>query len=272
MDERGRERARRPPRRRPPRHPDLLVPWNPRGADAGRHRWGAHERALAHPDGTRVWVTVTSRQLTDADGRLTGTLYTLFDTGERRRREVELRLRLQRQEALLEFAERAAGRSSFEELVDAAMATVQEQLDVEFVAMGGIDTDRAEGWALAVRGWDPEALGVQNGAPPRRNALAPGSATLSPRGPGSRSGQRLHDPDRRRRRSAARRRRGPLRRDRALRRRPRGDRRALAAARGDRRRGDRGDGVGCPPAHPALGLRGLGAAPRRGTAPLAAQR
>jgi PAS domain S-box-containing protein len=129
-----------------------------------RRRGGFHgsetiERPLMRADGSVVWLLSSSRPLSQGTCGGNCTLYTLTGFDELHTRDVALRLRLARTEALLELAESAGAGQPFEELLDAAVALIAEQLDVELAVIASCDLDRLEGRILAHRGWPESGVG-----------------------------------------------------------------------------------------------------------------
>ncbi|HKJ35388.1 MAG TPA: PAS domain-containing protein [Solirubrobacterales bacterium] len=134
------------------------------GRVSQRRRGGFHgseiiERPLMRADGSVTWLLASSAPLPPGCGAV-GKLYTLTPFDNLHRREVGLRLRLARTEALLELAEAAGGDEPLEELLLDAVGLVAEQLDVEMAGIGAFDVDRLEGRALALHGWpEPDGPG-----------------------------------------------------------------------------------------------------------------
>lgn len=122
----------------------------------GFHGGEIVKRPVIRAGGDVGWLLGDSRPLPAAGGRVF-TLHTLLPCDEQHRREVEVRLRLARTEALLELAEAAATGMPLRDVMVQAVSLVAEQLDVELAGIGSFDPDRLRGRALAYFGWpDPE--------------------------------------------------------------------------------------------------------------------
>lgn len=142
----------------------------------GFHGSQTIERPLMRADGSVVWLLSRSRPLSQGTCGAKCTLYTLTGFDEQHARDVGLRLRLARTEALLELAESAGAGMPFEELLDTAVGLIVEQLDVELAAIASCDLERLEGRLLAHRGWPERASDAEGRAEPveisKRSAAA----------------------------------------------------------------------------------------------------
>jgi PAS domain S-box-containing protein len=132
------------------------------GRDPARSRGaldrnGVSERRLTREDGSTVWLQVSARPLLDEHGARSATVYSLVDVTDRHRRELALRLGLQRDNALLGLAEDAAGGLDPDQIFGRAVAIAQEELEVELAAIWEVDEDRELVRSLAHAGWPAEA-------------------------------------------------------------------------------------------------------------------
>lgn len=154
------------------------------GSAVARPRTGFYgrdptDRRLLRADGSSTWVTVTSRPLFDDDGEESGALYTLVEVGDRRRREVEIRLRLQQTEALLEIASEACETSARGDLLGKVVSFIAEQLGVEFAAVASYDLQSEAVCPLAASDWSRFRDGDGDGEPDRdavTSEISPGGA------------------------------------------------------------------------------------------------
>jgi PAS domain S-box-containing protein len=128
------------------------------------------DHRLLRPDGTEVWVSMTSTPLCDARGRRTGTVSTLAEISERKRLDVELRLRAAANEAVAELAERALAGDDLESLMRSAAASAAELLGAEYAAIADVGPTREEVVPRVVLGWEPSLVG-------RRIAIPENSVT-----------------------------------------------------------------------------------------------
>lgn len=107
---------------------------------------------VTRPDGIAVWLTVKARQLFDERGGSAGTLLTLHDIDERKRREADLRMRLATKDALVDLAELSLDAPDLQAIFAESVRTVAEQLDAILVTVSWIDLERRELWVLAADG------------------------------------------------------------------------------------------------------------------------
>jgi PAS domain S-box-containing protein len=128
------------------------------------------DHRLLRPDGTEVWVSMTSTPLCDARGRRTGTVSTLAEISDRKRLEVELRLRAAANEAVAELAERALAGDDVESLMQMAAASAADLLGAEYAAVAEVGPGRTDVVPRVVVGWEPSLVG-------RRIAIPENSAT-----------------------------------------------------------------------------------------------
>jgi PAS domain S-box-containing protein len=117
------------------------------------------DHRLLCPDGTEVWVSMTSTPLCDARGRRTGTVSTLAEISDRKRLEVELRLRAAGHEAVAELAERALAGDDVESLMRMAAASAADLLGAEYAAVAEVGPGRADVVPRVVVGWEPSLVG-----------------------------------------------------------------------------------------------------------------
>jgi PAS domain S-box-containing protein len=116
---------------------------------------GVDERAdlkVTRPDGTSVWLVATRRHLSDESGAPAGTLLTLHDIDERKRREADLRMRLATKEALVNLAELSLDAPDLEAILAESVRMVAEQLDAVLTTVSWVDLERRELWVLAADG------------------------------------------------------------------------------------------------------------------------
>lgn len=102
---------------------------------------------LTRPDGTSVWVVAMARRLSDE-----GTLLTLSDIDEQKRREAELRMRLATKEALVNLAEASLDAPDLKAILAESVRMVADQLDAVLTTVSWIDLERRELWVLAADG------------------------------------------------------------------------------------------------------------------------
>jgi len=117
---------------------------------------GRAEFKLTRPDGTRIWVVGAVRPFPDESGGPTGTLLTLHDIDERKRREADLRMRLATKEALVNLAELSLDAPDLKAILAESVRTVAEQLDAALATVSWIDLERRELWVLAADGHDDD--------------------------------------------------------------------------------------------------------------------
>jgi PAS domain S-box-containing protein len=115
------------------------------------------DRKLTRPDGIDVWLAATSRPLFDDQGKPAGTVLTLVDIDERKRREVDLRISLQASEALMGLAEISFDAPDLDAILAQSVRMVTEQLDTTLTSVCAVDVERKELRVLAIDGQnDPE--------------------------------------------------------------------------------------------------------------------
>ena len=117
------------------------------------------DHRLVRPDGSELWVSMTSTPLSDAEGRRTGTVSTLSEISERKRIEVELRLRAAAQEAVAELAERALAGDDLDALMEQAALSAADLLGAEYATIAEVTPGRADVVPRVVLGWDPSNVG-----------------------------------------------------------------------------------------------------------------
>jgi PAS domain S-box-containing protein len=117
------------------------------------------DHRLVRPDGSEIWVSMTSTPLSDADGRRTGTVSTLSEISERKRIEVELRLRAAAQEAVAELAERALAGDDLDSLMERAALSAADILGAEYATIAEVTPGRADAIPRVVLGWHPSTVG-----------------------------------------------------------------------------------------------------------------
>lgn len=110
-------------------------------------------------DGAEVWVSITSTPLTDDRGRRLGTVNTLTEVGRRKRLEVDLRLRLEAQEAVTTIATKALAGVDLRVLVADSSEAVADLLETQFVSICELSPDARTLVPVAVKGWNPVVLG-----------------------------------------------------------------------------------------------------------------
>jgi len=129
------------------------------------------DHRLMRPDGADTWVAASSVELTDPEGRRTGTVTTVTDITERKVAEVELRMRLAAHEAVAELSDWTLAGEPVESLVHGVAAAVADLLDVEHVAVAEASERPAEVIPRAIVGWDLELIGRPVPVPPTSAAL-----------------------------------------------------------------------------------------------------
>lgn len=107
-------------------------------------------------DGTCVWLAATARHHLDEDGMPAGTLLTVHDIDQRKRREADLRMRLAAKEALVNLAEVSLDAPNLKAVLAESVRTVAEQLDAVLATISWIDLERRELWVLAADGHDDD--------------------------------------------------------------------------------------------------------------------
>jgi hypothetical protein len=117
------------------------------------------DHRLAHRDGSEIWVSLTSAPLSDAQGRRTGTINTLTEISERKRLEVELRLRAAAQEAVAELAERALAGDDLDSLMQRAAVSAAEILGAEYATIAEVAPGRDDAVPRVVHGWHQSVVG-----------------------------------------------------------------------------------------------------------------
>jgi PAS domain S-box-containing protein len=103
-------------------------------------------------DGACAWLAVTARQQADERGRPSGTLLTVQDIDQRKRREADLRMRLATKEALANLAELSLDAPNLKAILAESVRTVADQLDAVLATVSWVDLDRREAWVLAADG------------------------------------------------------------------------------------------------------------------------
>ena len=117
------------------------------------------DHRLVRPDGSEIWVSMTSTPLSDAEGRRTGTLSTLSEISERKRLEVDLRLRAAAQEAVAELAERALAGDDLDALMERAALSAADILGAEYATIAEVTSGRDDVVPRVVHGWHPSVVG-----------------------------------------------------------------------------------------------------------------
>ena len=117
------------------------------------------DHRLVRPDGSEIWVSMTSTPLSDADGRRTGTVSTLSEISERKRMEVELRLRAAAQEAVAELAERALEGEDLDSLMQRAALSAADILGAEYATIAEVTPGRDDVVPRVVVGWHRSNVG-----------------------------------------------------------------------------------------------------------------
>ncbi len=140
------------------------------GRGSQRRRGGFYgseviERPLMRVDGEVLWLLSSSRPLRQDDFGSPCVLYTLMPFTKLHDRDVNLRLRLARTEALLELAESAGAGAELDALLQAAVDLIRDQLDVEMAGVGRFDLEGMLGWPLATSGWPADAPAEGDGQP-----------------------------------------------------------------------------------------------------------
>jgi PAS domain S-box-containing protein len=107
---------------------------------------------VARRDGTSIWLMASGRPLFDERGGLAGTLLTLHDIDDRKRREADLRMRVAAKEALVNLAETSLDAPDLNAILNESVRTVAEQLDSVLTIVGWIDLERRELCVLAADG------------------------------------------------------------------------------------------------------------------------
>ena len=121
-------------------------------ADATLARDRCADFKVTRRDGTGVWLAARPRPFLDEGGRVAGTLLTLHDIDERKRREADLRMRLATKEALVNLAEISLDAPDLKAILTESVRTVAEQLDAVLATVSWVDLERRELWVLAADG------------------------------------------------------------------------------------------------------------------------
>ncbi len=123
-------------------------------------------------DGT--WITVDKHvtPLRDADGRVTGFLVAYTDSSRQRRLELDLRERLRQQDALATLGQVALDSPDLQTVLDKAVSTVAETLDLPSAVLIELEPDGQLRYA-ACHGWRPPA-----GTRPFNGEGSPGMSIL----------------------------------------------------------------------------------------------
>ena len=132
------------------------------------------ERAVLGADGQTRWLSVTARPLFGARGSREAVLYNLTDVTQRHRREAELRMRLDAEEALARFAELLIVEDEPDRILSSAVGLIADLFDAPLVTAVRVARDRSEVESLAIAG------GLGDCSPERwkgRYELTRGSAT-----------------------------------------------------------------------------------------------
>ena len=118
------------------------------GADGafgeGLHADQRTDRKLRRPDGREIWLSATARPLFDGEGSAAGTLLTLVDIDARKRREVDLRIKLQAEQALIELAQSSLDAPHPRAIFTEAAQVIVEQLGTALVAVSTVDRRDSE--------------------------------------------------------------------------------------------------------------------------------
>ena len=114
------------------------------------------EFKVIREDGVAIWLAGTARPFHDEAGRSAGTLFTLHDIDERKRREADLRMRLATKEALVNLAELSLDAPDLKAILAESVRTVAEQLDAVLATVTWVDLERRQLWVLAADGHDDD--------------------------------------------------------------------------------------------------------------------
>lgn len=125
------------------------------GPAEGGHR----DRRLRRLDGSEIWVSVSPMPLVHAGGDRHGTVITLSDVTDRKRVELDLRMRAAAHETLAELAARALAGDSLDAIVDRAVRAAADILDAEFAGLSEVAADGDEVIPRALVGWPAAAIG-----------------------------------------------------------------------------------------------------------------
>jgi PAS domain S-box-containing protein len=133
------------------------------------------DRPLLRDDGATAWLEVTTRQMLDDRGEPVARMHTLLDVTDRRGREIELSLALDRQRAQRALAEKAID-AELEDLIELAASTLANQLEVELVSIASYEEgEDSPVEPLALVGW-PAVLERNERRPPAHRVLIDRSA------------------------------------------------------------------------------------------------
>jgi PAS domain S-box-containing protein len=142
-------------------------------------RWNIHaeeesELEIGRPDGSTLWLSTVSRPLFDPAGETTATVVTMLPVGDRKRREVELRMRLGSYEAFAELIAHSLGKTSLPAVMADAADLLLDELGAELVTVESLDRERDELRLLcaAARAGKEEAARLE-GLPPAPLSSAP---------------------------------------------------------------------------------------------------
>lgn len=161
------------------RAPEFLVGTDPQPfADLRTEQQS--DRTVTRPDGTTIWVLTTAKPLFEDSGGRAGTLFTLFEINQRKEREVELRMRLEANEALVELAELSFDAPSLSVLLARSVALVAEQLDATLASISTVDLKGGQLQVLVAAardevGWAKE---LQEGGPIRFTDHSPARTAI----------------------------------------------------------------------------------------------
>ena len=98
------------------------------------------------------WLSVSARPLFGALGTREAILYTLLDVTDRHRHETALRMRLDSEHALSEFAELLIVEEEPERFLSSAVELIADQFEAPLVTAVAVARDRTEVEPLAVAG------------------------------------------------------------------------------------------------------------------------
>lgn len=117
-------------------------------------RWNVHadeesELEIGRPDGSTLWLSTVTRPLFDCDGEPSSTVVTLLPIGERKQREVELRMRLSAREAFIDLVQRSLVKGSLKAVMADAVELLLDELGASVVTVDALDLERHESRVLA---------------------------------------------------------------------------------------------------------------------------
>lgn len=110
-------------------------------------RWNVHaeeesELEIGRPDGSTLWLSTVSRPLIDPTGEASATVVTMLPVGERKRREVELRMRLGSYEAFAGLIAGSLGKTSLRAVMGDAAELLLDELGAELITVEALDRYR----------------------------------------------------------------------------------------------------------------------------------